>query len=328
MRELRAAMIGAGNIASQHAAAIAATQGVTLVAACDIDFARAQNLARSCGGRAYRGWEELLEREPVDVIWVCTPPMQHRAPAIAALERGIHVYLEKPIARTLPDGLAIARAAARSDAVCSVGYQWHASELLAEARGALASRRVALLSGRNYGPVASRSWFLQSRSGGGQILERGSHQIDLQRAIAGEIAAVEAIPGSVKIRGDSALAGDIDDVLLLVFYFRNGALGTAAIAWSGPGQPGRFSLDIVAEDASLWLELGPERFALTGRAGAADVDVICGEPLMRSVASFLEAARSRSPARVPCGPDDAVRTLRVALACERALAGGRISVDE
>ena len=152
MTPLRAGIIGGGWIARVHVPAIDAAPGVELVAACDIDADRAEAIAGPRGARAYARWEEMLEREDLDVLWVCPPPLHHRAPVEAALAAGVHVYLEKPIARTLADADAIVAAAEASPAVCAVGYQWHASELLEEAREALRGQRIAMLVGRNFGP--------------------------------------------------------------------------------------------------------------------------------------------------------------------------------
>jgi predicted dehydrogenase len=76
------------------------------------------------------------------------------------------------------------------------------------------------------------------------------------------------------------------------------------------------------------MELGPGAYRLTGRSRGADVSTEHGGPMDRSIARFLEAARSGEASRVVCTPADARATLAVALACERALAsGGRVAVD-
>ena len=111
MTPLRAGIVGGGWIARVHVPAIDAADGVELVAACDIDRAKAEAIAGPRGAQAYERWEEMLERERLDVLWVCTPPLHHRDPVLAALAAGIHVYLEKPIARTMDDAEAIVAAA-------------------------------------------------------------------------------------------------------------------------------------------------------------------------------------------------------------------------
>jgi myo-inositol 2-dehydrogenase / D-chiro-inositol 1-dehydrogenase len=322
---LRAGMIGGGWITRVHAPAIDAADGVDLVAACDVDLARAEALAGPRGGRAYMSWEEMYEREELDVVWVCTPPLHHRAPTLAALGAGIHVYLEKPIARTIEDAEAIvAGAAAASGTVCAVGYQWHATELLEDARRALEGGRAGMLVGRNFGPVSGRPWFMDRAQGGGQLLERGSHHIDLQRAIAGDVAAVQATAASVRLAQADGPRGNIEDAITLLFHFASGALGCVHTAWSRDGQPELYAVDILAADATIAIELGPDRFRITGRSGDRDIAAEYGEPMHRSIARFLDAVRAGDPGAVPCVPADALETLRVALACERALESGTV----
>src|SRR5579864_1237898 len=119
---MRVGIIGAGWIATTHVATLNRLGGVELVGVCDVDAARAQALAG--GARAYTDWRDLVAREKPDALFVCVPPLAHREVAVPALEQGIHVYLEKPIARGLDDARAIVDAAAASSSVCAVGYQW------------------------------------------------------------------------------------------------------------------------------------------------------------------------------------------------------------
>lgn len=317
----RVGLLGAGWIAADHVAALAKHDDVELVAVCDLDRARAERLAPT-GASLYERWQELLERERPDAVWVCLPPLAHRAPTVAALERGIHVYLEKPIARTLDDAAAIVDAAARSDAVCAVGYQWHATEVLEDLRSALAGQDIALLVGRSIGPTGSRPWFLDRSQGGGNVLERGSHQIDLMRTIAGEVVCVQAAASRVLLGQTEGDRGDIEDAATLVLHLESGALATIVVGWTRQGQPGRYDVDVVATEATLNLTLDP-KFSLRGVSKGQAVEARGTEhPFERTIAGFLEAARTGDRSHVFCVPADAARTLAVAAACERALASG------
>jgi predicted dehydrogenase len=322
----RVGIIGGGWIARVHVPAIDAAPGIELVAACDVAHERAEAITAGRDARAYTRWEEMLEREQLDLLWVCTPPLFHRAPVEAALAAGIHVYLEKPIARTLDDADAIVSAAEASSAICAVGYQWHASSELASALTVLAGQEVGLIVGRNFGPTAGRPWFMDRAQGGGQILERGSHHIDLQRALAGEIAWVAAAAGTVDLSKADAPSG-IEDAVSLTFGFASGALGQVHLAWTRPGQLELYGVDVVASDATLALQLGPEAFRLVGRSRDETIEITGSEPMDLSIARFLEAVRQGDKDLVPCLPADARATLAVAVACEQALASGsRVTV--
>jgi predicted dehydrogenase len=249
------------------------------------------------------------------VVLVCTPPAEHRAPAVAAFERGLDVYLEKPVARSLDDAAAIARAAAGR--ICAVGYQWRAIEVLERVRAELADRPPALISGRGNGLiVGGRSWFSDTSLGGGILSEAASHMIDLELMLGGRVREVRAVSAAA---GLGAAPPTLDDVVTLILSFVNGALGVVEVAWTGDGVPARYVLDVVAADAALGLSLEPE-VRLTGYANGRTIDAY---PLVdheeRSLAAFLRSAREGDESGVCCSLEDGVETLAVVLACERAL---------
>ncbi|MFL5861898.1 MAG: Gfo/Idh/MocA family protein [Solirubrobacteraceae bacterium] len=315
-------MIGAGWISESHLPHIEADGDAHVVAVCDRDLARAEAISRPRGGRAYGDWTEMLDAQRLDAVWVCTPPLHHRAPTLAALERGIHVYLEKPVARDLSDAEAIVAAAEAADAVCVVGYQWRGSELLQRVRELVSPRDVAMLVSRNYGPVAARGWFMDPRQSGGQILERASHHIDLQRAIGGAVAAVRAVGSAVALAQAGGQAPAIEDALALTLEFATGAVGTIGVAWTPDGHPRVHALDVMAPQASIDLRLGPGSFDLGGVAAGAALTRSYGNPMRRSVRRFLDLVRGQPEIAPFCTPRDALGTLAVAISCERALATG------
>jgi predicted dehydrogenase len=326
---LRVGLIGAGWISESHVPHIEADGDARLVAVCDPDLARAEALSRPRDGRAYGDWEEMLDAERLDAVWVCTPPLHHRAPTVTALERGIHVYLEKPIARDVSEGEAIVAAAEAADAVCVVGYQWRGSELLERVRELVSPSDVAMLVSRNYGPVAARGWFKDPQQSGGQILERASHHIDLQRAIAGEVTAVRIVGSSVALAQAGEPSPAIEDALALTLEFATGAVGTIGVAWTPEDHPRVHALDVMAPQASVSLKLGPGSFDLTGVAAGAAVTGSYGDSMRRSVRRFLDLARGERHLAPFCTPRDALGTLAVGIACERALAcGERVPVPD
>jgi predicted dehydrogenase len=323
---MRVAIIGAGWIAAEHSAVLARLDGVELAAVCDIDEQRARELAGSAP--TYTEWRELYERETPDAVFICTPPRLHREAAVEALERGLHVYLEKPIARGLEDAAAIVQAAEQSAAVCAVGYQWRAVEVLDDLRDALDGQELGLLIGIGTGPTKSRPWFLNRAEGGGNLLERASHGIDLARAVAGEVVAVQAAAGANPLAQGAGERGDIEDAAAIVLQFANGAVGSSSIAWTRDGLPGKYSLDVLAGESSLHLELDPD-FTLSGVSRGREISARTNQhPIARGVERFLAAARNGDKTAVFCTPRDAAGTLAVVLACEAALeSGGSVPVS-
>jgi myo-inositol 2-dehydrogenase / D-chiro-inositol 1-dehydrogenase len=320
---LAVGVVGTGWIGEEHLADLAARPGVRIVAVADVDGDRAAGYAAHYDARAYPGHAELLGNEELDALWICTPPQHHREPALAAIDRGVPIYLEKPIARDVADARVIAAAVERAGTVCAVGYQWHSLDLVETVREALAGQTVGCVIGQSIGPTASRPWFLRQDEGGGNILERGSHQIDLTRALAGEITSVRAVAGDVRFGHPGAEQRDIDDALTLILHLASGGIATIVVAWTPDGIPGTYSLDVVATGGVLHLTLDPH-FRLSGTSRGETVEAVAAAPAFaQSNGRFIEAVRSKDSARVACTPADAVRTLAVALAAEEALATGQ-----
>jgi myo-inositol 2-dehydrogenase / D-chiro-inositol 1-dehydrogenase len=329
MNTMSVGIIGAGWMARDHRGVLDSLDGVSIAAVCDVDRERAEELASGTGASVYTDWRDLLDREDLGAALVCIPPLAHREPAVEALGRGLPVYLEKPIARTLEDAAAIVEAAERSAAVCAVGYQWHALDLLDDLRDLLEGEQVGLLVGTSIGPTQSRPWFLDRRAGGGNLLERGSHHLDLARAVGGDVVSVQAAASRVRLARSAgpasggAAEGDIDDAVTITLELASGGLATVVVAWTRPGQPGSYSLDVVASDSTFRLNLDPD-FTLTGMSHDRPVTrQSASRPLERSWRKFLDAVAQRDPSAVACTPPDAAATLAVAVAAERALETGK-----
>jgi predicted dehydrogenase len=315
---VRIGLIGAGAIARRHVGVLSTLEGVELAAVCDSDLARARSLA--AGAAAYGSWQELLEH-PLDAVFVCTPPAAHAQPATAALRQGLAVYMEKPLARAADDGEAIVAAWRESGGVCAVGYQWRSLALIGRVRDELAGAAPGMLISRSVGPTEpgrAASWFGDPAASGGILFELGSHDIDLQQALAGPASSVQALSG----RGLGAGGGALDDAVAVLVRYAGGGLGVISVAWTEQQQPPIYELDVLAPDVALHLALDPG-FRLAGRAHGGTVDQEEDvDPRTSALTGFLDAARRGDPAAVTCTPEDALGTLRVALGAEQAIAGG------
>ena len=120
---MRIGLIGCGWIAETHLANLSAL-GEQVACVCDPDPERRAWAAGLTGAEAFADWGSLLESGEPEALLVCTPPRLHREVTVEALERGLPVYLEKPVARDLEDARAIVEVAERTGVVCAIGYQW------------------------------------------------------------------------------------------------------------------------------------------------------------------------------------------------------------
>jgi len=277
----RVAVIGCGDVATVHFEAIAAIGGAELVAVCDTDPGRLAAASGAHGVPGYADVAAMLDEVRPDAVHVCTPHNQHADPAIAALERGINVISEKPLASTLDDGERLAAAASASSARIGVCFQNRYNTAVQAMQQRLASGEFgAVLGGsgtvmwhRDAAYYLNRPWRgTWAGGGGGLLMNQAIHTLDLLQWMMGEVTEVSGHAATHALRG----AIDVEDTAELVLTHGAGVrsvfYATLANTVNAP-----ITVDIVAEKATLHLrgdlsithrngqvELVKERRAATG----------------------------------------------------------------
>ncbi|MGP5709092.1 Gfo/Idh/MocA family protein [Brachybacterium alimentarium] len=185
MSKFRVGVIGAGSIAQSHLTAYSENPDVELIAVADINLERAQSVAEKYGAhRAYADPQELLADPEIDGVSICTWNNSHATWAIAAIEAGKHVLVEKPIARTLEEAEEIQRTVDASDRVVQVGFvrrhsancQVLKSFIDADELGEIYYAKASCI--RRVGNPGG--WFADKEiAGGGPLLDIGIHVLDL-----------------------------------------------------------------------------------------------------------------------------------------------------
>jgi myo-inositol 2-dehydrogenase / D-chiro-inositol 1-dehydrogenase len=325
MDGLTAAILGAGRRGKAHATAAGVIPDVRVTAVCDPDRGRAEALAHQWGARASADWCGALEEVHPDLVYVTSPPPVHAEQAIAALESGAHVVIEKPIALTMAEAIAIGRAAERCGRHVQVCQQHRYGVLADRAREALAGRPVALVHSWLYRPKPDIRGNWDRAWGGGHVVEWGIHHLDLCRFLIGDIDSVYAT------YGDQILTGQPDwnnwDAYSLAFRFTGGAVGSMATTYAAwPGIPQAGGLDIVAED--LLLRWRGARLEFVTPEGTEAIEET-RDPTLALNEAFVSALRTDDWSRVRITYPDALSTLAVVLAANRSNeTGRRVSVAE
>ena len=300
---LRVGVVGTGGVATRHATILSGFADVTLVAATDVDPARAATFAAQFGTGAVDDVAALLARD-LDAVYVCVPPFAHR-PADTSAEAqlaaaGLPLFVEKPLAPDLETAEAIGK---RLDGVLTrVGHHWRCAESVARARALLAGRPVRLVSATWWDKVPPVSWWPHRELSGGAVVEQAIHVLDLARVLVGEVTEVTARAcGSVP-------DGDVDAATAALLSFANGAVGTLTAA-SVLGAKHRAGLEIVADGLVVgvgedWLEVRDgtadpvraefDRWTACVAADRAFVDAVAGRPVdpVTSPPDYAEALRS------------------------------------
>ncbi len=118
------AFLGAGTVAEMHGRGVSAVGNAQLVGVYDVDLAKARALAAKFGGRVFQSVEQLLSAPDVDAVHVLTPVKHHLSHALACLEHGRHVLLEKPIAQSHAEIAQLRLAAAKAGRICMPAHNY------------------------------------------------------------------------------------------------------------------------------------------------------------------------------------------------------------
>src|SRR5437016_3255 len=120
--KVKIGFVGTGGIANSHLGRLAEIEAAQIVALCDVAEERVQEASRRWGGKTYTDYRQMLETETLDALYVCIPPFAHENAEILAAQKGIHLFVEKPVVLDLELGVRIKEVVEKAGIITSVGY--------------------------------------------------------------------------------------------------------------------------------------------------------------------------------------------------------------
>jgi predicted dehydrogenase len=208
---LRVGLVGAGGIANAHIRGFRSVDGIEVVALWNRTRARAEQLAEAHGirnARVFDDWRTMILEAELDVVSVVTAPQLRMGPVLLALEKGIHVLVEKPLAVNLSEAAKMVDAAHQAEVVTAVCFTWRYTPSALVARRIIQSGQLGQI--RNCSSVWHfsappavftqdfRPFINKAHHGLGMLGENGSHQFDMINFLTGQV--VTEIAGRMEWR--------------------------------------------------------------------------------------------------------------------------------
>lgn len=221
-RTLKVALLGCGRAARHlHLPVLAALPQVELTAIAERDPARRADVeARHVSAKIYESYEDVLRESELDAVVIALPNSLHADAATAAFARGLHVYLEKPMATSLAEARPVLSAWRASGRGGMIGHAYRFGAMQQEARSAIATGRIGdvvglqtvFSSAGDHLPV----WKRHRRTGGGALLDLAGHHFDLACWL------VDSPPAAISC--DLHSMNSEDDTALIQLEFENGVI--------------------------------------------------------------------------------------------------------
>jgi UDP-N-acetylglucosamine 3-dehydrogenase len=261
---LKVGVIGCGSIARRrHLLEYKENANVEIIAVCDIVEERAEEMAAKYNSSAFVDYKKLLELDDLDAVSVCLPNNLHASVSIDALNAGLHVLCEKPMATSKEEAENMIRAAKDNGKKLMIAHNQRFVASHQKAKQLIDSGEVGkIYSFRTTfghpGPEkwsidGKNSWFFKKEEAFiGALGDLGVHKSDLVRYLLGEITEVGAF-----VETNAKEDTTIDDNAVCIVKTEDGAIGTLTASWSYSAKSENSTI-IYGENAILRLEDDPK----------------------------------------------------------------------
>ena len=243
---IKVGIIGCGKIAQvRHIPEYAANPNAEVYGFYDINQARAEELAKKYGGKAYASYEELLADPQIEAVSVCAANHVHAEISIAALKAGKHVLCEKPMAVTLEECKAMVAAAEEAGKYLMIGQNQRLAKAHSKARELIAQGAIGkVLTFRTIfghgGPETwsidpgSNVWFFdKSKAAMGAMADLGIHKTDMiQYVLGSKIVKTQAVLTTLDKKDATGSLIGVDDNAICIYQMENGVIGTMTASWT------------------------------------------------------------------------------------------------
>ncbi|WP_438349862.1 Gfo/Idh/MocA family protein [Paenibacillus sp. FA6] len=230
MSKFKVAIIGCGNIFPMHAISIQLSDDAELVAVCDNKEDRAKQAAEKFNCTYYTSYEEMLDKEEIDVVHICTPHYLHAPMTAYVASKGKHILTEKPMSITTEDGQNMVDVCESNGVTLGVIFQNRynpGSQLIKDAivdgsLGQVLGAKCSVTWNRSDEYYSKSDWKgTWAKEGGGVLIDQAIHTMDLMRWFVGE--EIEYVDAQIGNRAHEII--EVEDSVEGVVKFKNGIFG-------------------------------------------------------------------------------------------------------
>jgi len=305
MQKLKVGFLGAGEMARIHAEILREIAEVEITAVSSRHKSSAADLIKRLKfekAGAYSDFDQMLKEKDLDLLYICLPPAAHQGELEKAAVKGIHIFIEKPIAINESRAKSMVEAVNKAGVISQIGYHYRFAEGVQKLKELLDSGQAgqqALLQGHYFCNSLHSSWWRKLELSGGQIYEQIIHLYDLALYLFGDYQSAEGILTNRCHRKTEGYT--IEDNSLSLIKFKSGALGS--IAGSNCAVPGSWDkeLTVICENLTVNFENIEKAVFKYHRGAEVKKEVFAGEENLYYLENrdFIDAVIEKREARVP-----------------------------
>jgi len=320
---LRIGFIGVGGIAKRHIGSLQQIGKSEFAGFCDVVEERAQQAANDNGGRAYTDFNQMLDNEHLDAVFICTPPFVRAEPISAAAAKGVAIFSEKPPAFNAAQAKIGVDAIRKHGVISNVGFMYRWLKTVERAKELISGRKIsAIRSVFLCGPAVRLSipgWFFIREKSGGPLMDQAIHVLDIHRYIAGEVEYIHAFGNNmIQPKRDDFT---VEETIVMDLRFDSGIIGSHTHSWAC--EVAIAQIEIISDLSRLTIDLFANR--LFGSVDGAQIDEkMTDDCYLTEVENFLKAIESKDQSLLRSPYRDAVNTCAVAWAGLDSIDTGKV----
>ncbi|MBN2451785.1 MAG: Gfo/Idh/MocA family oxidoreductase [Lentisphaeria bacterium] len=321
-KQVRVGFVGCGGIANFHFGHFEKITKARITAVCDLIEERVQKTAARFKATPYRDYKEMLAKEELDAVYVCVEPCAHTGMELLAVEKGCHLFVEKPVALSMTYARKVQAGLRRKKLIHAAGFQDRYQDILPYMQNWLAGKQVAFINGYWVGGMPGVWWWRRRETSGGQAVEQTIHIFDMARYLFGDVRSVQAF-------GRRGLMSEVEnydteDASAVNLVFKSGVIGTI---YSGcfTRTGGKCGIDIYCKNA---------RMDYTERAGFKaiepnlTIEMKTGNDYgQEEDDAFIDAILENDQDLILSPYTEAVKNLEVVLAANKSMDNGGALVE-
>lgn len=224
---VRIGFIGCGGISRYHMSHLAKIKDAQMIAFCDLDASRALATASEFGvpeARTWTDYKQFYKDATVDAVYVGLPPFAHEEQELIGAQKGIHLFVEKPIALSLELTKKVEKAIAKAGVISSAGFQDRYQDIMCCLKKEVAENPPAVVQAYWMGGMPGVPWWRRKEQSGGQACEQTIHHFDTLRYLFGEVKSVQAVFSKGLMKDTPKY--NIEDASAVNLQFKSGLCGT------------------------------------------------------------------------------------------------------
>ncbi len=305
---LNIGIIGAGYMGGVHSKNLQMIDGVNIIAICDANIETASNLAKSLPAPTaiFSDWKTMYDNTSLDAVYVCLPPFAHNGEVEAAAAKGIHTFLEKPIAINTDRAKSMVNAIKQAGTVSQVGYHQRFG-------GAVKKLKKMLMDGTAGKPTLYTAsfvcnslhtpWWRDINKSGGQVFEQIIHNYDMAIYFMGLPDKVTAFTSNTSHQHIPDYT--VEDTSVSSILFKSGGLGS--IVGSNNAIPMQWisKFSVICENVTADFTSANDAIFtyVNGEKTETEIVTTTDDPYLGETANFIAAIRGEEKAITPaeCG---------------------------